>query len=141
MPRTPKKALTSSSTARIENVANAVLAGRPAQLSQRPALQLAEAVLYLLKENRRLTTSSALRKALVSQLKRSLQETDKLRQQALQQLLAYQLQTLDRSQPEASVRHNPLGNSHMLRAERERSAEATRALCNLPTHKFPRLYR
>lgn len=58
MPDTPSKVPTTSSTAKIENVANEVLAGLPALPSLLQVQELAKAVLFLLKENHRLTTNN-----------------------------------------------------------------------------------
>jgi hypothetical protein len=90
--------------ARIENAVNAASGGLVVQLSRRPALQLVEIARSLFRENHRLTTSNAQLHKQVSQLKRSLRQSETLRHQALRQLLACQLQTFNK--PEASDRPN-----------------------------------
>lgn len=81
---TPSKALTSSTIAKIENVMNEVLDGRRAPLSQRQERVLAKAVLFLLKENRRLTSSNA-------QFQQSLRELELTRHKQLKEILKLQL--------------------------------------------------
>jgi hypothetical protein len=115
MPDTRKKTPTSSLIERIENEANAVLAGHRVPLSVPQGRELAGHVLYLLKANRHLIMSN-------DQLAR-------LRSEALKDLLAcqLQLQLLDKEAqavwavlellPEllAPRKHNPWDNSSVPR--------------------------
>ena len=120
MPPTPKKVRMTSLIEKIVREAIAVSDGHPARPFLRQARLLAGAVLSLRKENRRLTSSNA-------QLRLQLEEATRKRAEAIVELAACQLREVRAGAQEVSDR-------------RQLSAEATRNLCNLPTHKFPRGY-
>lgn len=90
MRHTPKRAQTNSLTARIVNVATAVLAGPAVRRSRQRELQLAKAALSLHRENLLLTSKC-------ERLQQQLAEVQRLRSEAIRQLNRAQVQSFKRA--------------------------------------------